>query len=174
MYFGANEDNAVTLPHSAVRKHAFSGKSMESSKKNLKRKKIALEFLNQRLGHISTRSLIAGDTDNVWEDVELKIYPDPFCTSCKISSMNKKARSKIPLKPRAPFKWVFMDIIPSTAPKSLTNDTTFSNYLLIVDAYSKISKLYGMENITTAEVMEKLDMLQSIFGKSDQFGWWGL
>ena len=41
--------------------------------------------------------------------------------------------------------WVFMDIIPSTAPKSLTNDTTFSNYLLIVDAYSKIPKLYRME-----------------------------
>ena len=64
-----------------------------------------------------------------------------------------------------------MDIITSTAPKSLTNDTNFSNYLLIFDAYSKIPKLYGMENITTAEVMEKLDMLQSRFGKIDQFGW---
>ena len=79
--------------------------------------------------------------------------------------MNKKARSKIPLKPRANFKWFLMDIIPSTAPKSLTNDTTFYNYLLIVDAYSKIPKLYGMENITTAVVMEKLDMFQSRFGK---------
>ena len=95
------------------------------------------------------------------KDAELRIDPDPFCTSCKISSMNNKARSKIPLKPKAPFKWVFMDIIPSTAPRSLTNDTTFSNYLLIVDAYSKIPKLYGMENITTAEVMDKLDMFQS-------------
>ena len=72
--------------------------------------------------------------------------------------MNKKARSKIPLKPKAPFKWVFMDIIPSTASKSLTSDTTFSNYLLIVGAYSKIPKLYGMEKITTEEVMDKLDM----------------
>ena len=88
--------------------------------------------------------------------------------------MNKKARSKIPLKPRAPFKWFLMDIIPSTATKSLTNDTTSSNYLLIVDAYSKIRKLYGMENITTAEVMDKLDMFQSRFGKIDQFGWWDL
>ena len=123
------------------------------SKKNPARKKIALELLHQRLGHRSTRSLISGDTTNVWEDVELRIDPDPFCTSCKISFMNKKSRSKIPLKPKAPFKWVFMDIIPSTAPQSLTNDTTFSNYLLIVDAYSKIPKLYGMENITTAEVM---------------------
>ena len=52
--------------------------------------------------------------------------------------MNKKARSKIPHKPKAPFKWVFIDIIPSTAPKILTSNTTFSNYLLIVDAYSKI------------------------------------
>ena len=138
------------------------------------RNKIALELLHQRLGHRSNRSLLAGDTENVWEDVELRIDPDPFCTSCQIYSMSKKARSKIPLKPRAPFKWVFMDIIPSTAPKSLTSDTTFSNYLLIVDAYSKILKLYAMENITTEEVMEKLDMFQSRFGKIDQFGWWGL
>ena len=75
---------------------------------------------------------VAGDTANVWEDLELRIDPDPFCTSCKISSMNKKDGSKIPLKPKAHFKWVFMDIIPSTAPKSLTKDTTFSNYLMIL------------------------------------------
>ena len=102
------------------------------SKKNKfpARKKISLEFLHQRLGHRSTRSLLAGDTANFWEDAELRIYPDPFCTSCQISSMNKKAMSKIPLKPKAPFKWVFMDIIPSSAPKRLTSDTTFSNYLL--------------------------------------------
>ena len=78
--------------------------------------------------------MLAGDIANVWEDVELRIYPDPFCTSCQISSMNKKARSKILLKPKAPFKWVFMDIIPSTTPKSLTSDTNFSNYLLIIEA----------------------------------------
>ena len=88
--------------------------------------------------------------------------------------MNKKARSKIPLKPRAPFKWVFMDIVLSIASKILTSDTTFSNYLLIVDAYSKIPKLYGMEKITTEEFMDKLDMFQSRFWKIDQFGWWDL
>ena len=45
---------------------------------------------------------------------------------------------------------------------------------MIVDAYSKIPKLYDMENITTSEVMDKLDMFQSRFGKIDQFGWWDL
>ena len=67
-----------------------------------------------------------------------------------------------------------MDIIPSTAPKSLTSDTTFSNSLLIVDAYSKIPKRYGMDKITTEEVMNKLDMFQSRFVKIDEFGWWDL
>ena len=84
-----------------------------------------MTLMHQRFGHRSTRSLMAGDTANVWEDVELRIDPDPFYTSCNSSSMNKKARSKIPLKPRANFKWILMDIIPSSAPKSLTNDTTF-------------------------------------------------
>ena len=130
--------------------------------------------MHKRLGHRSTRSLIAGDTDNVWEDVEPRIDPDPFCTSCKMMPMNKKARSKIPLKPKAPFKWVFIDIFPSTEPKSLSDDTTFSNYLLIVDAYSKIPKRFGMENITDAEVMDKLDMFQYRLGTFDQFGWWDL
>ena len=101
--------------------------------------------MHQILVHISTRSLLAGDTANVWEDIELRIDPDPFCTSCQIYSMNKNNSSKITLKPKSPFKWVSMDIIPSTAPKRLTSDTNISNYILIVDDYSKITKLYGTE-----------------------------
>ena len=42
-----------------------------------------------------------------FEDIELRIYPYPFCTSCQIYSMNKNDRSKIPLKPKTPFKWVY-------------------------------------------------------------------
>ena len=85
VYFRAKEKD-VTLPHSAQRKHALLGKIMEKSKKNKlpARKMIALELLHQRLGHISTRSFFYGDTVNVWEDVELIIYSDPFCTSCQI------------------------------------------------------------------------------------------
>ena len=65
-------------------------------------------------------------------------------------------------------------IILSTAPKRLTIETTFYNYILIFDAYSNVSKLYGMEKITTEEVMDTLDMFQSRFRKIDKFGWWDL
>ena len=56
----------------------------------------------------------------------------------------------------------------------MKDDTSCSNHILIIDAYSKIPKLYGMEKITTEEVMDYLDMFQSRFGKIDEFGWWDL
>ena len=62
---------------------------MPKTKKLKTRKKIALELLHQRLGHRSNRSLIDGDTDNFWKDIELIIDTYHFCTSCQISSMNK-------------------------------------------------------------------------------------
>ena len=45
--------------------------------------------------------------------------------------MNKKAGSKTPLKSKETFKWDLMNIIPATAPKSLTSETIFSNYMLM-------------------------------------------
>ena len=51
---------------------------MLKTKKLPSKKKIASDLLHQRLGHRSTRLLLAGDTANVWEDTELRIYPDPF------------------------------------------------------------------------------------------------
>ena len=73
----------------------FVGNKVNFKKKIPSRKKIALELLHQRLGHISTRKFLAGDADNVWEDIELRIYPDPFCTLCQISSMNKRLGLKL-------------------------------------------------------------------------------
>ena len=67
-----------------------------------------------------------------------------------------------------------MDNIPGIYSKSLTEDTTFYNYLLIMDAYSKIPKKYVMEYITPEEVMDKLDRFQEIFVKVDEFGWWNM
>ena len=52
VYFGAEKENAITLPHSAQRRHAFTVKIKDLSKKNKfpARKNISLEFLHQILG----------------------------------------------------------------------------------------------------------------------------
>ena len=60
-----------------------------------------------------------------------------------------------------------MDIIPAIYYKNLTKDTTVDNYLLVLDDYSKLPRLYGMENIITEEVMDKLDIFQARFVKVD-------
>ena len=67
VYSRSKDNNAVTFPHSAQRKHAFIGKTkgMSKKKKIRAKKRIALELLNQRLGHKSTRSLLDGDNANV-------------------------------------------------------------------------------------------------------------
>ena len=109
---------------------------------------------------------MAGDTANIWQDIDLRIDSDPFCTSCQIYIVNDKAGSKTLLKAMTPFKRVFMDILSSTFYNSLTKDTHFDNYSLILDAYYIIWIFHGMENITTEEVMGKLDMFQERFVKS--------
>ena len=127
-----------------------------------------------KLGHRSTRSLLDGYNVTFWKKIELRLDPDQFFISCHISTINKKARSKTPLKAKKYLKWIFMETIPATPSKSLKKDTNFSNYLVILNAYYKTQKLYGIDNITTEEIMDKLDMFQAIFGKVDEFGWWDM
>ena len=55
IYSGDKDKNAVTLPHSAHRIHAFWGKIKSEADKIAPRKKVAFELLHHRLGHISTR-----------------------------------------------------------------------------------------------------------------------
>ena len=80
----SKKKNRVTLSHGAKSRHAFLGeiKEISKTKKLPSRRKIDFEFLHQKSNKISTRSLLAGDTADVWEDIELGIDPDLFCTSC--------------------------------------------------------------------------------------------
>ena len=96
-------------------------KKIPKSKKVAPRKKVALGLFYHRLGHRYTRLLMALDTKIFWQDIELRIYPNPFCTSCQISSMNKKARSKNPLKPKSPFKWIFYGYYSRNRTKTFDN-----------------------------------------------------
>ena len=80
----------MKLPHSTQRKHAFLVKTKEKSKsqKKYSKKKVSFELLHQRVGNISTRSLMAEDTENVWKHIELRVDPDPFCTPYQIPTIN--------------------------------------------------------------------------------------
>ena len=86
-----NEQNAVTLMQSTQRKYEFLVKTKKKPKSQdqITKNKVSLELLHQRLGHRSTRSLLAGYAANIWHDIKIRIDPDPFYKSCQISTINK-------------------------------------------------------------------------------------
>ena len=54
------------------------GKANININENRTYKEFFLGLLHHRLGHRSINSLMAGDTENVWKDIELRIDPDHF------------------------------------------------------------------------------------------------
>ena len=81
---------------------------MSKSSKIAPRKKVALELLHHKLVHIYTRSLMDGDTANVWQDIELRIDPDPFSHHVIYLEQIKRLGIKNPLKPKVSIKWVLL------------------------------------------------------------------
>ena len=81
----------MKLPHSEERKYTFLVKTKESSKpqKQIPKRKVSFELLHQWLGHMYTRLLLDGDTTNVFQYIDIRVDPDPFCTSCQISTIKK-------------------------------------------------------------------------------------
>ena len=90
VFFRNIEQNVVTMPHSEQKKHYFLVKTKEKSKsqKQIPKNKFSLELLNKRIGHRSTRSLLAGYTANFWQEIKIRVDPDSFCASCQISKIN--------------------------------------------------------------------------------------
>ena len=76
---------------------------------------------------------MAGNTVIFFKYIELRIYPDPFCTSCQIYSTNKRLVPKTHLNQRHLLN-DFIEIIPEMYSKRLTSETKFSGYLLVADA----------------------------------------
>ena len=96
VYFG--EKVKMQLHYHIVHKgkHAFWGKSTKCHRQRNYHPEIKL-LCNSCIKYYVTNPP-DHCTANVWKDIELRIYPNPFCTSDRISSMNKKSRSKNPLK----------------------------------------------------------------------------
>ena len=70
-------------------------KENPKSQKKTPKRKVSLELFHHGLGNRSTRSILDGDTENAWQDIELRVHHDSYCTLCQIYTRNKKDRSKL-------------------------------------------------------------------------------
>jgi hypothetical protein len=84
------------------------------------------------------------------------------CFDCGIATIRASARNKQPhtAATRAG-EHLFLDVLYAVLPNGVTHATTFPNYLLIVDAYSRHSKIYGLAHKSSIEVIRALKKFQA-------------
>jgi len=126
------------------------------------RKFLSLETLHNRLGHRKCRTLPAASEHNLWTGAGVLMTSEVGCLDCEITTIRATAHNKHPhtATTRAG-EHFFLDIQYAVSPRGLTHATTFPNYLLIVDAYSRYSTLYGPAHKSSTDVITALKKLQA-------------
>jgi len=126
------------------------------------RKFLSLETLHNRLGHRKFRTLLAASEHNLWADAGVLMTSEVGCLDCGNGTIRATARNKHPhtVATRAG-EHLFLDIQYAVYPLGLTHAMTFPNYLLIVDAYSRYSTLYGLAHKSSADVITALKKFQA-------------
>ncbi len=126
------------------------------------RKFLSLEILHNRLGHRRCRTLLAASEHSLWADAGVLMSSETGCLDCGIATIRATARNKHPhtAATRAG-EHLFLDIQYAVLPQGLTRATTFPNYLLIVDGYSRYTALYGLLNKSSATVIDALKKYQA-------------
>jgi hypothetical protein len=75
------------------------------------------------------------------------------CLDCGVATIRANARNK--------GEHLFLDIQYAILPQGLTQATTFPNYLLIVDGYSRYTTLYRLHDKSSASVIASLKKFQA-------------
>jgi hypothetical protein len=130
-----------------------------------------LSLLHNHLGHWAIRTLLAAHEYNVWHDTRIQIEPESDCVTCQIATIRSTNRNKHPHAPAShPGATVFMDIIHCKSNPGLAPKTSHTYCLLLVDAFSRFSILYGLPNTSTESVMKAIQDYCATFHMADAFG----
>jgi hypothetical protein len=126
------------------------------------RKLLSLEVLHNRLEHHKCRTLLAASEHQLWGDAGVLMASELGCFDCGIATIRASAHNKQPhtAATRAG-EHLFLDVLYLVSPCGLTHAMTFPNYLLIVDAYSRHSKIYGLTHKSSSDVIGALKKFQA-------------
>jgi hypothetical protein len=97
--------------------------------------------------------------------------PEPYCVSCQIATIRTANRNKHPHTPAGhPSATVFMDILHCKSSPGLTPKTSHAYCLLLVDASSRFSVIYGLPNKSTESVVHAIKEYSAAFCMADAYG----
>jgi hypothetical protein len=154
--FGTNTVAADIRVHTSTynNEEHHSVPSARHREHNTNKKRLSLELLHTRLGHRKCRTLLAASEHNLWEDVTIRMSPETGCLSCGVATIRSTACSKEPHTAAVtPGEYIFLGILHPTTAVGLTPHTSYAFYLILVDAYSRYTCLYGLPDKTTDAVV---------------------
>ncbi len=118
----------------------------------------SLHLLHHCPAHQALHSLLKVDEYDVWNDLKIKMEPEHDCVRCKITTICSTDRKNHPHATSSYHgEMVFIDIVHLPSSEGLTSMTTFPFYLILVDAYSRYSSVYGLHDKTTTTVICTLE-----------------
>jgi hypothetical protein len=118
----------------------------EDVKQQSQKKRIDLELVHARFVRPS-RALLVASSAEVWNDLTIRMGPHSDCISCRISTIKATARIKhqsthVP----KPGQVIYVDILPPVSAESLTPKSHFPVLLILVDAFSRFTRIFGIPN----------------------------
>ena len=124
-----------------------------------KPKSISLQLMHKRLGHRATKSILLAENANLYSDIKIIPDQDPFCTTCKLSTIRAQDRGPVAeaRHDTKPGQILYLDAQPNMAKQALTKRDYYHDYLNVVDAKSRLFRLIGLHATATKDVTQALE-----------------
>ena len=114
---------------------------------------------------------MAADKHGVWKDTRICMEPEHDCVTCQIATIRATARNKHPYTPAGhPGATVFMDILPCKSSPGLTPKASYAHCLILVDAFSRFSVIYGLRHKNTQGVVNTILQYGADYRMADEYG----
>jgi transposase InsO family protein len=98
--------------------------------------------------------------------------PETDCVSCQIATIRTANKNKHPHTPAShPSATVFMDILHCKSSPGLTPRTSHAFCLILVDAFSRFTVIYGVPNKSTESVINTIKEYSAAFRMTDAYGY---
>jgi hypothetical protein len=125
----------------------------EDVKQQSQKKGTDLELAHVRFVRQS-RSLSAASSAEVWNDLTIRMSHLSDCISGRITTIKAIARIKHQSTPVAKSgQVIYVDFFPLVSAESLTPKSHFPALLILVDAFSRFTRIIGMPNKSSQSVI---------------------
>ena len=166
---GLSEEFEIQLNHPYYRREERIFALMARAEPQRK-KTVLLELVHRRLGHPSTKSLLAAEEAGVYGDVHIAFEPTGPCIDCKIGAIRTAGRGTAPVSPTdIPASVWFLDIVDNPSACGLSRKTYFPQYLTMLDSATRYQVFVGMDDKSSATVITCLELISSVFRPHDNF-----